>query len=154
MNKSWHQEKVQGNHEKLPKQQSEPPLHGSAQSTPKKGGEHERKNSTCQQWLRWLSKQVSGVADQLEEEESRREHLIRTMKEELVSVRAQMQSVGEELTRAKENAVSMDTKGQQSNVDTEPVVTTKQKATPEPELLKSRTESAQEIKTLREELAA
>ena len=43
-----------------------------------------------------------------------------------------MQSMGEELTRAKENATSMVTMGQQSNVDTEPVVTTKQKATPKP----------------------
>ena len=69
-------------------------------------------------------------------------------------VRAQMQSMGEELTRAKESTDSMVEKGQQSNVATEPVGTTKKKATPEPELLKSRTESAQEIKTLREELAA
>ena len=49
--------------------------------------------------------------------------------------------------------------GQQSNVDTEPVVTTKQKATPEPEpaveeASKTSTESTQVLKALREELAA
>ena len=72
-----------------------------------------------------------------------------------------MQSMGEELTRAKESAASMATKGQQSSVTTEPVVTTKKKATPEPEAepvgeeaLQTGTESAQGIKTLREELAA
>ena len=86
---------------------------------------------------------------------------MRTTTEELVAVRAQMQSMGEELTRFKESADTMATKGQQSNVTTEPFVTTKKKATPEPEpelaveeALKTGTESAQEIKTLREELAA
>ena len=48
-----------------------------------------------------------------------------------------MQSMGEELTRAKENAANMVTMGRQSNVDTEPVVTTQQKATPEPALGKA-----------------
>ena len=68
-----------------------------------------------------------------------------------------MQSMREELTRAKENATSMVTMGQQSNVDTKPVVTTKQKATPEPAVdnaLKTGTESAWELKALRQELAA
>ena len=76
-------------------------------------------------------------------------------------VRAQMQSMGEELTRAKESATNMATKGQQSNIATEPVGKTKKKANPkleaEPvgeEALKTGTESGQEIKTLREELAA
>ena len=58
--------------------------------------------------------------------------------------------MGEELTRAKEYAASMVTMGQQSNVDTEPVVTTKQKATPEPaveDALKTGTELAQGLKT-------
>ena len=86
---------------------------------------------------------------------------MRTTTEELVAVRAQMQSMGEELTRAKESAPNMATKGQQSCVDTEPVVTTRKEATPESEAepagegaLKTGTESTQEIKTLREELAA
>ena len=86
---------------------------------------------------------------------------MRTTTEELVKVRAQIQSMGEELTRAKEYAANMVTMGQQSNVDTEPVVTTKQKATPEPEpepavedALKTSTKSAQVLKALREELAA
>ena len=72
-----------------------------------------------------------------------------------------MQSMGEELPKPKESGASMATKDQQSNVTTEPVVTTKKKATPEPEekpvveeALKTGTESAQEIKTFREESAA
>ena len=57
-----------------------------------------------------------------------------TTSEELEKVRAQMQSMEEELTKAKENAANMATMGQQSNIDIEPVVTTKkQKATPKPE---------------------
>ena len=84
---------------------------------------------------------------------------MRTTTEELEKVRAQMQGMEEELTKAKENAASM---GQQSNIDTEPVVTTrKQNATPEPEpepvvkeASKTGTESAQVLKALREELAA
>ena len=69
--------------------------------------------------------------------------------------------MGEELTRAKESAASMATKGQQSNVAIEPVGTTKKKSTREPEAepvgeeaLKTGTESEEEIKTLGEELAA
>ena len=67
-----------------------------------------------------------------------------------------MQSMVEEISRAKGSVASMATKGEQSNVVTEPVMTTKKKATLEPvveEALKTGTESAQEIKTLREELA-
>ena len=84
---------------------------------------------------------------------------MRTTTEELVSLRAQMQSMQEELTKAKDSAASMATMGQQSNVATEPVRTTKKKATPEPEpvveeALQTGTESAKVIKTLREELAA
>ena len=72
-----------------------------------------------------------------------------------------MQSMGEELTRAKGSAASMDTTGQQSNVATEPVGTTKKKTTPELEAkpvvevaLQIGTESGQVKKTLREELVA
>ena len=68
-----------------------------------------------------------------------------------------MQGIDEELTKAKENAATMATMGQQSNVDNKPVVTTKQKATPEPTVVdasKTGTESAQVLKALREELAA
>ena len=88
---------------------------------------------------------------------------MRTTTEELEKVRAQMQSMEEELTRAKESTTSMATMGQQSNVDTEPVVMTKQKATLEPEqeqeltvenASKTGTEPAQVLKALREELAA
>ena len=86
---------------------------------------------------------------------------MRTTKEELVTVRAQMQSMGEELTRAKESTAIMATKGQQSNVAIEPVGTTMKKSTREPEAepvgeeaLKTGTESEEEIKTLGEELAA
>ena len=63
-----------------------------------------------------------------------------------------MQSMVEEISRAKGSVASMATKGEQSNVVTEPVMTTKKKATPElePELvgeeaLKTSTESAQEM---------
>ena len=70
-----------------------------------------------------------------------------------------MQGMEEELTKAKENAATMATMGQQSNVDIDPVMTTrKQKATPEPESVveeasKTDTESTQELRALREELA-
>ena len=65
----------------------------------------------------------------------------------------------EELTRAKESVANMATTGQQSQVITEPVGTTKKKATPEPEpmveeALQTSTEAVKVIKTLREELAA
>ena len=73
-----------------------------------------------------------------------------TITDELVTVRAELQSMGEELTRAKESTDSRAEKGQQSNV------TTERKATPEPEAepvveeaLQTSTESAQVIKTLR-----
>ena len=97
--------------EKRQEQQPEPPS-GSAQSTPTEEGEHGQEKSTCQQWLRWLSEQVSGVADQLDVEERRREHLTRTTTEELVSLRTQIQSVQEELTRAKKSAANTATTDQ------------------------------------------
>ena len=75
--------------EKRPEPQPKP-LSVSPQSTLTEGGEHGQEKSTCQQWLRWLSEQVSGVADQLDVEERRREHLTRTTTEELVSLRTQM----------------------------------------------------------------
>ena len=58
---------------------------------------------------------------------------MRSTTEESVSIRVQMQSMGEEITRAKGSAASMATMGQQSNVTTEPVGMTKKKTTPEPE---------------------
>ena len=68
-----------------------------------------------------------------------------------------MRGMEEELTRAKESAANMATMGQQANVDTEPVVTIKQKATPEPavgEASETGIESAQVLTALREKLAA
>ena len=62
--------------------------------------------------------------------------------------------------RVKENASKMATMGQQSHINTKSVVTTrKQKVTPEPEpavaeVSKTGTESAQELRALREELGA
>ena len=68
--------------EKVPEKQ--PELRSrSEQSYPDKGLE----GSTKPQWLRWLSEQVSGVADQIEEEEKRREHLTHTTTQELVVLR-------------------------------------------------------------------
>ena len=76
-----------------------------------------------------------------------------------MAVRAQMQSMWEELKRAKERVATMAEKGQQSHVATELVGTTKKKASPEPEpvveeALQTGTKSAQVTKTLREDLAA
>ena len=70
--------------EKQPEQQPEPPLRENAKGTPTMRGEHTLEQGTCQQWLRWLGEQVSGVADQLDEEQRRREHLMHTMTEEQV----------------------------------------------------------------------
>ena len=67
-------------------QQPEPPSR-SAESTPTEEESHGLENNTMQQWLRWLSEQVSGLADQLDEEERRREYLTRTTTQELVSLR-------------------------------------------------------------------
>ena len=59
----------------------------------------------------------------------------------------------EDLTKAKDSAASMATTGQQAKVATEPVGTTKKKATPEPEpeplveeALQTGTESAKVIR--------
>ena len=63
-------------------EQQPEPRSRSAQSTPEDGLER----STMQQWLRWLSEQVSGVADQMDEEEKRREHLTQSATQELTSL--------------------------------------------------------------------
>ena len=94
--------------------------------------------------MRWLGEQVSGVEEQLDEEQRRREHLMRTMTEELVRVWAQMQSMREELTMAKEYTAIMAKKAT-PEAEAEPVVE---------DASDTGIESAQEIKTLREELAA
>ena len=104
-----------------------------------------------QQWLRWLSEQVLGVADQLDEEERRREYLTRTKTQELISLRTQIQELQEELMKAKERSANKATTGQQAQVVTEPVGMTKKKATPKP----VEGEALQKlIATLREELKA
>ena len=59
--------------------------------------DHGLEGSTKQQWLRWLSEQVSGVADQIEEEEKRREHLTHTTTQELVALQTQIQEMQVEL---------------------------------------------------------
>ena len=87
---------------------------------------------------------------------------MRTTTEELEKVRAQMRGMAEELKWAKEYVVGMATMGQPTSVDTKPIVSAnRQKPTPEqePELaveaaLKSGIESTQELRALREELAA
>ena len=99
----------------------------------------------------------------MDEEERRREYLTRTTTQELVSLRTQIQELQEELTKAKERAANTATAGQQAQVVTEPVGTTKKKATPEPEpelepvegeALQTGPEFAKIIATLKEELRA
>ena len=94
-------------------------------------------------------------------EERRRQYLTRTTTEELVSLRTQIQGLQEELTKAKEIAANTATAGQQAHVVTEPVRTTRNKATMEPEPepvggeeLQTGPESTKIITTLREELGA
>ena len=68
-----------------------------------------------------------------------------------------MQTMQEELTRAKESAANTATAGQHSHVVTEPVGMKKKKATLEPvrgEALQTGPESAKIVKTSREELTA
>ena len=85
-----------------------------------------------------------------------------TTTEELEKVRAQMRGMEEELTRAKEYAANMATMGQHTSVDTESVVSaSRQKPTSEPEseqaveaALKTGTEYTQELRALKQELAA
>jgi chromosome segregation ATPase len=94
------------------------------------------KGSTKPQWLKWLSEQLSGVADQLEEEEGQREQLTRSTTQELVMLRTQLHELQGELLKANERV-------QQAQDVTEPVGT-------------SRSEPEQEevIATLQEELQA
>ena len=79
----------------------------------------------------------------------------------MVSLRTQIQGLQEEPPKAKERAANMPTSGQQAQVVTETVGTTRRKATPEPEpepepvgdaALKTDTESAQERRAFRKEL--
>ena len=92
------------------RQELQPELRsGSAQSTPPEDG---LEKSMMQQWLRWLSELVSGVVDQLDEEEKRREYLTRTTTQELVSLRTQIQELYEELTKARERVAETATTGQ------------------------------------------
>ena len=112
-----------------------------------------------QQWLRWLSEQVSGVADQMDEEEKRREHLTRSATQELASLRTQIQELQGELTKANERVAETATTSQQAKVVTEPVGTTRKEPEPEPEqvegeALQTGPESEKVIATLREELRA
>ena len=58
------------------------------------------------------SEQVSGVADQLDEEERHREYLTPTKTQELVSLRTQVQELQEELTKAKERVADTAIVGQ------------------------------------------
>ena len=113
--------------------------------------------STKQQWLRWLSEQVSGVADQMDEEEKHREHLTHTTAQELVALRTQIQELQGELLQAKERVAEAATTNQQVQVVTEPVGTTRKQPEPEPvesEALQASPESKKVIATLREELRA
>ena len=105
--------------------------------------------STKPQWLRWLSEQVSGVADQIEDEEKQREHLTQTTTQEMVVLRTQLHELQGELLLAKERI-------QQAQVVTEPVGTTRKQPEPEPEpvALQTGPETEKIIETLREELKA
>ena len=82
--------------------------------------------------------------------------------EELEKTKAHIRVLEEELTRAKGYAAIMANMGQNTSVDTKPVVSANiQNAIPEPELapvvittLETSTEQAQELVALRDELAA
>ena len=127
------------------------PRNKSEQSTPDDGLER----STKQQWLRWLLEQVSGVADQMDKEEKRREHLTRSATQELASLRTQIQELQGELTKAKKRVAETATMSQQAQVVTEPVGTTrKEPEQVDGEALQIGPESEKVIATLREELRA
>ena len=104
--------------EKVPEKQPEPRSRSERSNT-----DHGLEGSTKPQWLRWLSEQVSGVADQLEEEETRRQHLTHTTTQELVVLRTQIQELQGELLQARERI-------QQAQVVAEPFGTTRKQ--PEP----------------------
>ena len=102
---------------------------------------------------------MAGVADQIEEEEKRREHLTHTTTQELVVLRTQIQELQGELLQAKERVAEAATRIQQTQVVTEPVGTTRKQPEPEPEpvemeALQTGLESERVIETLREELRA
>ena len=81
-------------------------------------------HGTCQQWLRWLGEQASGVADRMDEEQrqrgSQQERLLTTT-EELEKARAQIRGLEEKMTRTKEYAAIMANMGQNTSTNTEPV---------------------------------
>ena len=79
-------------------EQQPEPRSKSAQTTLGDGLER----STMQQWLRWLSEQVSGVADQMDEQEKHREDLTRSATQELALLRTHIQELQGELTKANE----------------------------------------------------
>ena len=64
----------QGLSPRQPERQSEPPLNDDEQRTPRDRKEQELEHGTCQQWLRWLGEQVSGVADLMDEEQKQKGH--------------------------------------------------------------------------------
>ena len=132
--------------EQVSEQEKRPEKHPELRSGNEQGFTDQ--GSTKPQWLRWLSEQVSGVADQMEEEEERREHLTRTTTQELVVLRAQLHELQGELLQANERI-------QQAQVVTEPVGTSRTQAEPEPkEALQTGPETEKLIATLREELKA
>ena len=120
-------------------------------------------HGTCPQWLKGLGKQVSSVADWMEEqqqvERSQVERLLKTT-ENLDKARIQISSLEEELARAKEFGVLMSKMGQSTKSITEPVEwATLQKKAPEAEpvartSLENDVEREQELQTFKEELAA
>ena len=118
-------------------------------------------HGTCRQWIRWPREQVSSVADRMEKEQRQRGSQLTTTKE-LEKTRAQIWGLEEELTRAKEYAAIMANMGQNTSIDTKPVASANMQNAPlEPEAAPvvnavpvNGTEQAQEILTLKDELAA
>jgi hypothetical protein len=109
---------------------------------------HTDQGSTKSQWLRWLSEQLSGVADQMEKEEEQREEVTRNATQEMVLLRSQLQELQGELTRAK-------ARSRQAEDVTEPVGTSgKQAETETEEALQTGPETEKLIATLKEELEA
>ena len=106
------------------------------------------KGSTKAKWLRRLSEQLSGVADQLEKEEEQRERVARTTTKEMIMLRAHVHELQEELAQAKEGS-------RQAHDGTEPVGTSGKQAEPEmEEALQTGPETEKLIATLKEELQA
>ena len=132
--------------EQTPEQEKRPekqPELGSG-STPAYNDE----GRTKAQWLRWLSGQLSGVADQMEKEEEQRDQVTTTATKEMVMLRAQLHELQEELAKAKEGS-------RQAQDGTEPVGTSEKQAEPETEkTLQTGPETEKLIATLKEELQA